>query len=175
MPPRPGVGDARGGRRTRRRVHRRRPRRQRRDVAAADFFLGSFAVAVPAGGLVTGVAFPVAAPGTGAGFYEVTRKAKDFALIAAAAQLTVADGAVTDARVAVTGLTHGPVRMAAVESALVGSPPTAEAIRDAARLAGGEVLAEVNTRSPAAYRRRVLPVVVARALKSAAADLEVAP
>ncbi|WP_231851900.1 hypothetical protein [Modestobacter italicus] len=89
--------------------------------------------------------------------------------------MTVADGAVTDARVAVTGLTHGPVRMAAVESALVGSPPTAEAIRDAARLAGGEVLAEVNTRSPAAYRRRVLPVVVARALKSAAADLEVAP
>ena len=142
-------------------------------VAAADFFLGSFAVAVPAGGLVTGVAFPVAAPGTGAGFYEVTRKAKDFALIAAAAQLTVSGGAVTDARVAVTGLTHRPVRMTAVESALVGDPPTAEAIRDAARLAGGEVLAEVNTRSPAAYRRRVLPVVVARALKQAAQ--EVAP
>ena len=41
------------------------------------------------------------------------------------------------------------------------------------------MLAEVNTRSPAGYRSRVLPVVVARALKSAAldvpADLEVAP
>jgi carbon-monoxide dehydrogenase medium subunit len=151
------------------------PDGNRSTVAAADFFLDSFAVAVPPGGLVTDVSFPVAAPGTGAGFYEITRKAKDFALIAVAAQLTVDGGTVTDARVAVTGLGHHPVRMTAVESALTGGLPTAEAIRDAARLADGEVLAEVNTRSPAGYRSRVLPVVVARALKSAVADLEVAP
>jgi aerobic carbon-monoxide dehydrogenase medium subunit len=149
------------------------------EVPAAEFFLDSFAVAVPPGGLVTGVSFPVAPPGTGAGFYEISRKAKDFALIAAAAQLTVVGGTVTDARVAVTGLGHRPVRMTAVEAALTGGAPTADAIRDAARCAAGEVLAEVNTRSPAAYRSRVLPVVVARACKSAAADLpddlEVAP
>jgi aerobic carbon-monoxide dehydrogenase medium subunit len=144
-------------------------------VPAADFFLDSFAVAVPPGGLVTGVSFPVAPPGTGAGFYEVARKAKDFALIAAAAQLTVAAGAVTEARVAVTGLGHRPLRMTAVEAALVGGPATADAVRDAARLADGEVLAEVNTRSPAAYRSRVLPVVVCRALKAAVADLTTAP
>jgi carbon-monoxide dehydrogenase medium subunit len=144
-------------------------------VPAADFFLDSFAVAVPPGGLVTGVSFPVAPPGTAAGFYEISRKAKDFALIAVAAQLTAAGGTVTEARVAVTGLGHRPLRMTAVESALVGGPPTVDAIRDAARRADGEALAEVNTRSPAAYRSRVLPVVVCRALKSAAADLEVAP
>jgi aerobic carbon-monoxide dehydrogenase medium subunit len=141
------------------------------DVPAAEFFLDSFAVAVPPGGLVTGVSFPVSPPGTGAGFYEVSRKAKDFALIAAAAQLTVDGGTVTDARVAVTGLGHRPVRMTAVEAALTGGAPSADALRDAARRADGEVLAEVNTRSPAAYRSRVLPVVVCRALKSAAAGL----
>ncbi len=141
------------------------------ELPAADFFLDSFAVAVPPGGLVTGVSFPVAPPGTGAGFYEISRKAKDFALIAAAAQLTVDAGTVTDARVAVTGLGHRPLRMTAVEAALTGGPPTPDAIRDAARCATGDVLAEVNTRSPAAYRSRVLPVVVARALKSAAADV----
>jgi len=138
-------------------------------VPAADFFLDSFSVAVPAGGLVTGVSFPVAAPGTGAGLYEITRKAKDFALIASAAQLTVADGVVTDARVAVSGLTHAPVRMTATEQALTGAFPTLDVLRDAARSAVGEVLADVNTRSPAGYRARVLPVVVVRALKAAAA------
>ncbi|WP_369140939.1 FAD binding domain-containing protein [Modestobacter versicolor] len=142
-------------------------------VPAADFFLESFAVAVPPGGLVTGVSFPVAAAGTGAGFYEITRKAKDFALIAAAVQLTVTGGAVTTARVAVSGLTHQPVRMAAVEAALTGGPATPDAVRDAARLARADVLAEVNTRSPADYRSRVLPVVVARACRAAAS--EVAP
>ena len=144
-------------------------------VPAADFFLDSFAVAVPPGGLVTGVSFPVAAPGTGAGFYEVSRKAKDFALIAAAAQLTVTGGTVTDARVAVTGLSHRPVRLTAVEAALTGSPPLPDGIRAAARLAEAEVLAEVNTRSPAGYRSRVLPVVVARALAAAATQLETTP
>jgi carbon-monoxide dehydrogenase medium subunit len=144
-------------------------------VPAADFFLDSFAVAVPAGGLVTGVSFPVAPPGTGAGFYEIARKAKDFALIAAAAQLTVAAGTVTEARVAVTGLGHRPLRMTAAEQSLTGGPSTAEAVRDAARLARGEVLAAVNTRSPAASRSRVLPVVVCRALTSALAQLEPTP
>jgi carbon-monoxide dehydrogenase medium subunit len=142
-------------------------------VAAADFFLDSFAVAVPPGGLVTSVSFPVAPAGTGAGFYEITRKAKDFALLAAAAQLTVAAGTVTSARVAVTGLTHAPVRMTAVEAALTGGPANADAVRDAARLARADVLAEVNTRSPADYRSRVLPVVVSRACRAAAS--EVAP
>ncbi|MGY1840267.1 MULTISPECIES: FAD binding domain-containing protein [unclassified Modestobacter] len=144
-------------------------------VPAADFFLDSFAAAVPPGGLVTEVSFRAAPPGTGAGFYEVTRKAKDFALIAAAAQLTVEGGSVTDARVAVTGLDHRPVRMTATEAALTGVAPTAEAVQDAARLADGEALAEVNTRSPAGYRTRVLPVVVARAVQAALADLEVTP
>jgi carbon-monoxide dehydrogenase medium subunit len=145
-------------------------------VAAADFFLDSFEVAVPRGGLVTGVSFPVAAPGTGAGFFEIARKAKDFALIACAAQLTLAEGpdaAVADARVAVTGLGHRPVRMTEVEAALRGGLPTEDALREAARLATGEVLAEVNRRSSAAYRSRVLPVVVLRALRAAATDLEV--
>jgi len=144
-------------------------------VAAADFFLESFAVAVPPGGLVTGVSFRAAPPGTGAGFYEVARKAKDFALLAAAASLTVTGGTITDARVAVTGLSHRPVRMTAVETALTGGAAGPEQVRDAARLADAEVLAEVNTRSPAAYRSRVLPVVVSRALKAALADLEVTP
>ncbi len=136
-------------------------------VPAADFFLDSFAVPVPPGGLVPGVSVPVAPPGTGAGFHEIARKAKDFALIAAAAQLTVAAGTVAEARVAVTGLGHRPLRMAAVEAALTGGPATADAVRDAARLADAEVLAVVNTRSTAAYRSRVLPVVVCRALRSA--------
>jgi CO/xanthine dehydrogenase FAD-binding subunit len=63
--------------------------------------------------------------------------------------------------------------MTEVEAALRDGLPTEDALRDAARLATGEVLAEVNRRSSAAYRSRVLPVAVLRALRAAATDLEV--
>lgn len=140
-------------------------------VPGAEFFRDAFEVAVPAGGLVTEVSFPVAAPGTGAGFYEVARKATDFPLIAVAAQLTVTDSAVTDARVAVVGVGHRPVRIAAVEAALTSRPVVADTLADAARLADVPVLPEINRRSSAGYRSRVLPVVVRRALHAAATAL----
>lgn len=143
-------------------------------IAAAEFFGEQFRTAVPPAGLVTGVSFPVAAPGTVAGFHEISRKAKDFALIGGAAQFRLDTHAeVVDARVAVTGLGHRPLRMTAVEAALLGAPPTDDALRTASRLATGEVVAEVNARSSAGYRRRVLPVVVHRALRAAAARIEV--
>ncbi|MCW2583452.1 MAG: hypothetical protein JWQ53_2242 [Klenkia sp.] len=141
-------------------------------VAAADFFGDQFEVAVPVGGLVTEVSFPVAPPGSGAGFFEVARKARDYALLSAAAQLTVTDGRISAAAVAVTGLGHRPLRMDTVEDALRGAAITADALRAAARLATGDAVPHVNRRSTAAYRTRVLPVAVHRALRAAAAQLE---
>jgi carbon-monoxide dehydrogenase medium subunit len=144
-------------------------------IAAADFFGAPFETAVPAGGLVTAVTFPVAAPGTRAGFAEIGRKSKDIALVGAGAQVTVTDGVVTAARVAVTGLAARPQRMAATEAALVGTAPDPGAVAAAARAADGEIDPALTTRASAAYRRRVLPVVVHRALSAALAPIASIP
>lgn len=138
-----------------------------RRVRAAEFFLGEFATATAATELVTEVRFPCAPPGTGAAFHEITRKARDWPLLGAAAQLTVRDGEVVDARVAVSGMSGVPVRQHDVEAALAGRPAATSAMPAAAARAHADVTAHVNARSGADYRRRVLPVVVRRALVSA--------
>jgi carbon-monoxide dehydrogenase medium subunit len=125
------------------------------ELAAAEFFADPHRVALPPGAEVVDVSFPVAPPGTVAGLHQLKRTPWHAAHVAAAAQLTVADGAVTDARIAVVGAGARPVRMAAVEAALTGRPLTRDALRAAARLAGSR-------------RGRELTVVVARALRTAA-------
>ncbi|GAA1378729.1 xanthine dehydrogenase family protein subunit M [Pseudonocardia kongjuensis] len=136
-------------------------------VPAAEFFGAAFETAVPAGGLAVAVTFPVAPPGTRAGFAEIGRKAKDLPLVAVGAQITVADGRIVAARVAATGLAAHPQRMTATEQALLGNPADGPAIAAAARAATGEIDPDLTLRASAGYRRRVLPAVVRRALDDA--------
>jgi aerobic carbon-monoxide dehydrogenase medium subunit len=133
-------------------------------VPAAEFFLDPLRVALPAGATVVDVSFPVAGPGTRAGLHQLCRSTCDGPHVAAAVQLTVRGGAVADARVAVVGAGSRPLRVPAVEAALTGWPPTGDRLRAAARLADG-----AGRRFRAGRRGRELTVVVARALRTAAA------
>jgi xanthine dehydrogenase YagS FAD-binding subunit len=65
------------------------------------------------------------------------RKVRDrtsyaFALVSVAAALQVADGRVTDVRLALGGVAHKPWRAVTAEQALRGAPATAERFRSAA-------------------------------------------
>jgi carbon-monoxide dehydrogenase medium subunit len=132
-------------------------------VPAAEFFLDPLRVALPPGAAVVDVSFPVAGPGAGAGLHQLCRSTCDGPHVAAAVQLTLAAGAVSDARVAVVGAGSPPVRVPAVEEALTGRPPTRDRLRAAARLAEG-----AGRRFVVGRRGRELTVVVARALRTAA-------
>jgi carbon-monoxide dehydrogenase medium subunit len=142
-------------------------RHGQRRVSAAEFFVGEFATATAADELVVEVCFPSAPPGAGAAFHEITRKARDWPLLGAAAQLSMRDGEITEARVAVCGVAATPVRQDRVEAALVGQPAAPSVMLAASAAAHADVAAHINARSSADYRRRVLPVVVRRALVSA--------
>jgi carbon-monoxide dehydrogenase medium subunit len=142
-------------------------RHGQRQVSAAEFFVGEFATAAAADELVTEVSFPAAPPDTGAAFHEITRKGRDWPLLGAAAQLTVRDGKIAEARVAVCGVAATPVRQREVEAALVGQPAAGSVLPAASAAVHADVVAHINARSSADYRRRVLPVVVRRALESA--------
>jgi CO/xanthine dehydrogenase FAD-binding subunit len=139
----------------------------RRTVAVRDFFLGALTAALADDDIVTRITFPKLPPRTGWGFEEVARRGGDFALAAVTATLTVADGAITQARVAMMGLGDTPKRAAEVEALLAGralEPALIEAATNAAR-AGVEPHSDLHASSD--YRRHLIGVLTARTLAAA--------
>src|SRR5438552_366162 len=114
------------------------------------------------------VRFPAAGPGTGAAFQEVARRHGDFAIVGLAASLTLADGAISDARLAFAGLADVPVRAADAEDLLVGQEPSAELFQEAARRATDGIDPPADLNGSPEYRKKVAATLVRRGLRAAA-------
>src|ERR1700719_5193453 len=91
-----------------------------RSVAARDFFLGALTVDLAASEIITEILLPKLPPRTGWGFEEVARRHGDFALAAVAATLTVSDGTIEQARIALTGVGSKALRAHEAEGLLTG-------------------------------------------------------
>ena len=125
-----------------------------RRVAAQDFFRGLFETALSKGEIVTAVYIPPGPRGAGAAYEKLSVVAGDFAIVSVAAI------AGRSAQIAVGGCGPRPIRLAGIE------------ISDAALLEAGRALAAKSDppsdqRASAAYRRRVLPELVRRAVRRA--------
>ena len=110
---------------------------------------------------------PKLPPRTGWGFAEVSRRRGDFALAAAAATLTVAAGAIVEARIALSGIGRTAVRAATAESLLVGhalEPPLVSQALEAVRAA---IEPDTDLHASADYRRHLAGVLTGRALAAA--------
>jgi carbon-monoxide dehydrogenase medium subunit len=139
----------------------------KRKVAARDFLLGALTVDLAAGDIVTEIALPKLPPNTGWGFEEVARRSGDFALAAVAATLTVSDGVIAQARIALTGV--GPIasRAAEAEALLVGhalEPRLTGRVIDAVRAA---IEPATDLHASSDYRRHLAGVLTGRALAAA--------
>jgi carbon-monoxide dehydrogenase medium subunit len=145
-----------------------RSRSGERTVAAADWFEGYLTTARRPEELLVEVRFPAAAPGTATAFEEVARRHGDFAIVAVAASLTVADGAIADARVALAGAADVPVRAGDAEKVLVGQKPSEELFDAAARQAADALDPPADLHGSSAYRKKVATALVRRALRKAA-------
>lgn len=138
-----------------------------REIAAADFFLGPFTSALEPDELLTGVRVPIAGAEDRVGFAEVAQRSGDFALVAAACRVTVRDGAVADAAVALAGVAQSPVRVPVAEQALVGRSPDAAAAAEAARAACADLEPRSDIHASAEFRRHLAEVLTLRALTEA--------
>jgi CO/xanthine dehydrogenase FAD-binding subunit len=139
----------------------------KRTIAAKDFFLGALSVDLAAQDIVTEIAFPKLPAGSGWGFAEVARRHGDFALAAVAATLTVADGKITQAHVAVTGVDETAKRADEAEAMLLGetlAPALRAAAIDAVR---GCVTPNTDLHASADYRRHLVGVLAGRAIDAA--------
>jgi carbon-monoxide dehydrogenase medium subunit len=140
-----------------------------RTIAASDFFHGMFETAIGPGELLTEIRVPVAA-GRASGFVEIAHRQGDFAIISAAVVLDLDEhGSCSQVRVVLGGAGPVPLRCPEVEAALVNAKPDPRAL---ARAAAAVAVAPIEFDSPSAsraYRRKVAPVLIRRALDAACA------
>ena len=99
-----------------------------------------------------------------------TRSADDWPALGVAVALDLDSGAVRDSRIVISAATNTPVRLTAVEDALRGTKVDDAVLRragDAAAAAAGVIADEHGS---AAYKRELVRVYVARAVRAALAD-----
>ena len=137
--------------------------RGERTIAAADFFEGYFTTTLEPDEILTAVNFPTLAPNSGVAVEEVARRHGDFAMVGAVAAVTMTDGKVSDARIAMINVAEKPIRARDAEQALIGG----ESIAVAAALAARDLDPSGDLHASPEYRRKVAAVCVRRALETA--------
>lgn len=140
-----------------------------RAVPAEEFFLGPYSTVREPDELLVAVELPQPEATDVTAFMELSRKSGDFALVLVAVALRVRAGSCAAARVVVGGAGPRPVRAREAEAVLVGAELADRGrISDAAATAAGELDVTGDVHGSADYRRRVVAVLVRRALEQAA-------
>jgi carbon-monoxide dehydrogenase medium subunit len=140
-----------------------------RGVKAQDFFVGMLTSALESNEILTEVHMRELPANTGSAYLKFDHPASHYAICGVAVVLTVADGHISDARVAITGVSDKAYRADAVEAVLKGHHPDAETFVAAAQHAvdGIETLGDLHASSE--YRAHLARVYTRRALEAAAA------
>jgi len=139
----------------------------KRVAAARDFFLDALTVALDTAEMLTEIVLPKLPPQTGWGFEEVARRHGDFALAAAAATLTVADGAIRQARIALTGVGPTALRAAEAEAMLTGHAPDGALVDRVIDAVRSVISPETDLHASSDYRRHLAGVLTGRVLTAA--------
>ena len=144
----------------------------RRTYPADGFFEAPMVTAIGADECLTGARFPVwNGARLGTGFQEIASRRGDFAIVAAAAQLALdGDGRCARIAAALGGVAPRPVRIAALESALVGSALEDGDIEAALASVDAAIEPDDDLHASAAYRGRVARVLLGRAIREARAE-----
>jgi CO/xanthine dehydrogenase FAD-binding subunit len=133
----------------------------RRTIAAQDFFLADLTTALAPDEMLREVRLPIDHAGSVAGFAEATIRHHDLMLLGVAAHLEITNGRCIAARLCVAGGYSIPQRLIAAEKELVRTGKVdPAALRESVELQGDGYASE-------AYRRRILPGLVERAVAQA--------
>lgn len=141
-----------------------------RVVTADDFFVDRRVTARRDDEMLTALSLAPAPAGTGECYLKVGRRtAMEVAVVGIAVRLTLdADGTVERARVATCSLAPRPFRATEAEAALQGTRLDPEAVAEAGNALTRAATPIDDARASAAYRRRILPGLLARAVSVAA-------
>jgi aerobic carbon-monoxide dehydrogenase medium subunit len=132
-----------------------------RTVPAGDLFAGYWTTTLAESEIITDVLIPVAGPRQGWSFHEMVRRTSDFAIVAVAVIVNLAErhGAIAAANIALAGVAD---RVVLADPELVTSDPDETATRIAESLDPPD-----DVHASGEYRRRVARVLIARAFREA--------
>ncbi len=141
-----------------------------RTVAAADFFEGYYSTAAAPDEMITEIWFPV--PAKRAVLTEFAPRQGDFAVVAAAVSVDIADGVCRSGRVVLGGV--GPLPVEVNADQVSGQPATGATWQAMGEHAAGQIDPPPTSPSPFAdahgdtgFRRRLTATLVSRALAEA--------
>jgi carbon-monoxide dehydrogenase medium subunit len=140
-----------------------------RTIAIDDFFTGLFENAMSEDEILTEIRIPKPGAGSGGAYTKLERKVGDYAISAAAVQLRLDGGTITEARIGLTNVSAVPMRAKAAEAELVGKSPSDAGIEAAGKAAAAECDPSPDLRGPVEYKRDVTRVMVKRSVATAIA------
>jgi carbon-monoxide dehydrogenase medium subunit len=137
-----------------------------RTIPIDEFFQGPFTTSLQPNEIVTEVRVP--APGRAGGTYlKLERKVGDFATVGVAVHVTMSNGTVEQAGIALTGVGPTNIRAAEAEEALTAQALDDDAIDEAARLAAAAAQPRTDVRGTEEYKRNVVRIFTTRGLRKA--------
>jgi carbon-monoxide dehydrogenase medium subunit len=139
-----------------------------RTISIDDFLVDTFETSLDPEEILTEIHVPQPAPHSGSAYVKFERKVGDYAVAAAAAQITLQGGVCSQAGIGLTNVGPKAIRPVAAEQFLVGKRLDDQTIREAARLAADAAEPTSDLRGPAEYKRSVVRALTARALRKAA-------
>ena len=137
-----------------------------RAIVADDFFIDLFETDLKEDEIVTAIDVPM--DGTGSAYAKLFNPASRYAIVGAAAKISVSGNSINTARIAIGGLTPKAVRATSVEQALQGQPVSKDSIAAAAAQISNdltEVMGDIHASE--AYRRSMAPIYIERAIATA--------
>lgn len=136
-----------------------------REVPLQDLFTGPGQTVIRGDELITEVAFPLPGDGARGAFLKLRkRNALAIAVVSAAVTVTLTDGVISEAHIALGAVAPTVIRASAAEQVLRGREPSAELLAQAGELAAAASRPITDIRGSAAYRREMVKVLVRRGL-----------
>jgi carbon-monoxide dehydrogenase medium subunit len=142
-----------------------------RRLSIAEFLLDWYQTALEPAELIAALHLPAAPRGAVGHYDKLSRVEGDYATASVAVVLAMSGRACSHIAVAVGACGPKPVRLAEAERALLGGRLDEGALSLAGRLLAEAADPIDDVRSSAEYRRRVIPRLVRRAVRSAAARI----
>jgi carbon-monoxide dehydrogenase medium subunit len=142
-----------------------------RAIPITEFVVDFFANALSDDEMVTEVHIPIPRGRAGGSYQKLERKVGDYATVAVAAHLELADdGTIANAGLALTAVNPMNTKVTAAESMLVGQQPDTELFDAAAEVVAQAAQPRDDIRGSAVWKRNIVRVFTRRALVAAALE-----
>jgi carbon-monoxide dehydrogenase medium subunit len=139
-----------------------------RIISIDDFFTDLFESSLADNEILKEIRVPTPPANSGGCYIKIERKVGDYAVAAVAVQLTLDGDTCTAARIGLTNVSPVPMRATGAEAILVGQALTEENIKATGVAAAQECDPSSDLRGSVEYKRDLVRVITARAIRQAA-------